>query len=147
MATTETLPVEGGRAYFDANSVIYFIEAKPEFYSKISSLWYALIERNTTFVTSEICIAECFYGAFRRQSQVLENAYDRLFFEERTFDIRPVDLETLVGAARLGADLGLRLIDAVHFRTALASQCDIFVTNDRRFRSSHGVRVVQIAEL
>ena len=146
-ATTETLPVEGGRAYFDANSVIYFIEANPEFYSKISSLWYALIERNTTFVTSEICVAECFYGAFRRQSEVLENGYDRLFFEERTFDIRAVDLDTLVGAARLGADLGLRLIDAVHFRTALASQCDIFVTNDRRFRSSHGVRVVQIAEL
>ena len=64
---TETLPVEGGRAYFDANSVIYFIEANPEFHSKISSLWYALIERNTTFVTSEICVAECFYGAFRRQ--------------------------------------------------------------------------------
>jgi predicted nucleic acid-binding protein len=144
---TETLPVEGGRAYFDANSVIYFIEANPEFHSKISSLWYALIERNTTFVTSEICVAECFYGAFRRQSQVLENGYDRLFFEERTFDIRAVDLDTLVGAARLGADLGLRLIDAVHFRTALAAQCDIFVTNDRRFRSSHGVRVVQIAEL
>ncbi|CCJ06125.1 PIN domain-containing protein [Methylocystis sp. SC2] len=143
----ETLPVEGGRAYFDSNSVIYFIEANPAFYSKISSLWYALIEQNTSFVTSEFCVAECFYGAFRRQSQVLENGYDRLFFEERSFDIRPVDLETLIGAARLGADLGLRLIDAVHFRTALTAQCDIFVTNDRRFRSGHGLRVVQIAEL
>ncbi len=147
MATTESLPVEGGRAYFDAKTVIYFIEANPAFYSKIASLWYDLIERNTTFVTSEICVAECFYGAFRRESQVLENGYDRLFFEESTFDVRPVDLETLVGAARLGADLGLRLIDAVHFRTALAAQCDIFVTNDRRFRSGHGLRVVQFAEL
>jgi predicted nucleic acid-binding protein len=147
VAMNETLPVEVERAYFDANSVIYFIEANPEFHSKISSLWYALIEQNTSFVTSEICVAECFYGAFRRQSQVLESGYNRLFFEERTFDIQPVDLETLIGAARLGADLGLRLIDAVHFRTALASQCDIFVTNDSRFRSGHGVRVVQIAEL
>ncbi len=143
----ESLPLEGGRAYFDANSVIYFIEADPAFYSKISSLWFALIEQNTAFVTSEVCVAECFYGAFRRQSQVLESGYDRLFFEERTFDIRPVDLETLIGAARLGADLGLRLIDAVHFRTALAARCEIFVTNDRRFRSGHGLRVVQIAEL
>lgn len=143
----ERLLIGVGRAYFDANSVIYFIEANPEFHSKISNLWYALIEQNTTFVTSEICVAECFHGAFRRQSQVLEKGYERLFFKERTFDIRPVDLASLIGAARLGAGLGLRLIDAVHFRTAVASQCDIFVTNDRRFRSSHGVRVVQIAEL
>ncbi|MCX7899703.1 MAG: hypothetical protein N2444_06430, partial [Methylocystis sp.] len=68
----DALLVEGGRAYFDANAVICFIEANPEFYSRISCLWRALIEQNTSFVTSEVCIAECFHGAFRRQSQALE---------------------------------------------------------------------------
>jgi len=143
----EKLPVEASRAYFDANSVIYFIEANPVLQAKISKLWFGLIMRNASFVTSEVCIAECFYGAFKRQSQVLEKGYERLFFEDKTLDIHPLDLETLIESARLGAGLGLKLIDAVHFRAAVITQCEIFVTNDRRFRSSHGVRVIQIDEL
>lgn len=143
----EKLPTQATRAYFDTNSIIYFIEANEEFRPKIARLWYVLVAQDTSFITSEISVAEYLYGAFRRQSRELEKSYDRLFFEERTFALHPVDLETLIEAARLGASLGLRLIDAVHFRTAVATQCDIFVTNDRRFRSSHGVRIVQIGEL
>jgi predicted nucleic acid-binding protein len=143
----EKPPIEASRAYFDANSVVYFIEANPQFQEKIFELWRGLIVQNANFVTSETCVAECLYGAFKRQSQVLEKSYERLFFEERAFDIHPVDLETVIDSARLGASLGLRLLDAVHFRTAAATQCDIFVTNDRRFRSSHGLRIVQIGEL
>lgn len=143
----EKLPTHASRAYFDTNSIIYFIEANEEFRPKIAKLWYVLVAREASFITSEISVAECFYGAFRRQSRELEKSYDRLFFEERTFVLHPLDLETLIEAARLGAGLGLKLIDAVHFRTAVAAQCDIFVTNDRRIRSSHGVRVIRIGEL
>lgn len=143
----EKFITSAARAYFDTNSIIYFVETNAELQAKVAELWYALIMRNANLVTSEISIAECLYGAFKRQSQALERSYNRLFFQENTFDIHPLDLESLIEAARLGASLGLRLIDAVHFHTAMATKCDIFVTNDRRCRSSHGVRIVQIGEL
>lgn len=135
------------RAYFDTNAIIYFIEANIEFQSKVASLWYGLIDRNASLVTSEIGVAECFFGAFRQQKPLVEQAYERLFFHDEVFDIHPVNLTALIEAGRFGAGLGLKLLDAVHFHAAAMAKCDIFVTNDRRFRSSHGVRVVQIADL
>jgi predicted nucleic acid-binding protein len=109
-------------------------------------LWYALIERNASLVTSEIGVAECLFGAFRQGSRELEQGYERLFFHEDAFDIQPVNLEALIEAGRLGASQAMRLIDAVHFHAAATSKCEIFVTNDRCIRSSHGVRVIYISE-
>jgi len=139
--------IRASRAYFDTNSIIYFIETPAEPQAKVAELWYGLIEQNASLVTSEITVAECLYGAFKRQSPLLDSSYHRLFFEEGAFDLHFLGLDTPIEAARLGADLGLKLIDAVHFQAATAKKCDIFVTNDRRFRSSHGVRVIQISEL
>jgi predicted nucleic acid-binding protein len=135
------------RAYFDANAIIYFVEAHVEHQDKVADLWYALIERDASLVTSEIGVAECLFGAFRQESQLLERSYERLFFQDEIFDIQPVNLEALIEAGRFGARLGLRLIDAVHFHAATTAKCDIFVTNDRRIRSSHGMRVIRIGEL
>ncbi|QGM45688.1 type II toxin-antitoxin system VapC family toxin [Methylocystis heyeri] len=135
------------RAYFDTNAIIYFVEGHPEFQTKVADLWYALIERNACLVTSEIGVAECLFGAFRQGSRELEQGYERLFFQEDAFDIQPVNLEALIEAGRLGASQGMRLIDAIHFHAAATTKCEIFVTNDRRIRSNHGVRVIYISEL
>ena len=135
------------RAYFDTNAIVYFVEAHAEYQNKVADLWFALIERNANLVTSEIGVAQCFFGAFRQGSELLEKSYERLFFEDEVFDIQPLDIAVLIEAGRFGAPLGLRLIDAVHFHAAASTKCQIFVTNDRRIRSSHGVRVIRISEL
>jgi len=41
----------------------------------------------------------------------------------------------------------LKLVDAAHFLAAVENQCDVFITNDARLRSSHGVEVIQVATL
>ncbi len=135
------------RVDFDTNAIIYFMESNSTFQLKIAELWYALIEQGVEFVTSEIGVAECFYGAFKRQSAELGTVYERLFFQEDVFDIIPVSLALLIEAARLGASLGLRLVDAAHFQSAIISRCDILITNDQRFVSSHGVEVLYVSDL
>ena len=131
-----------GRRLHRSESGVFFADIRP--------LVCACIERNTTFVTSEICVAECFYRRLCDAESVSpKTVYDRLIFEESTFDIRPVELETLhwSGASprrsRPKTDRSRS-----HFRTALASQCDIFVTNDRRHSAPvKACASVQIAEL
>jgi predicted nucleic acid-binding protein len=70
-----------------------------------------------------------------------------LFYQAALFMLVPVEGERLEDAARIGASQGLKLIDAIHLLAAIETECDIFITNDGRFRSSHGAQVVQISEL
>jgi predicted nucleic acid-binding protein len=135
------------KVYFDANVIIYFVEESATYQTKVANRLYDLIEREIPLATSELAIAECLFGAYKRRSPALEQAYDRLFFEERPFDIETIDFATLIAAAKLGAETGLKLIDAAHFCCAMAARCDVFLTNDRRFRSRGGVEVVRIDDL
>ena len=46
----------------------------------------------------------------------------------------PVSRTILIDAARLRANSGLRLPDAIHVATAVAAGCPIFLSNDRRLK-------------
>jgi len=105
------------------------------------------VNSSVPIFVSEIGVAECFYGAFKRKSAELEAKYNEMFYEIALFELLPIDGERALLAARIGAEKGLKLVDALHFCAAVEANCSIFITNDRRFFSSHGVSVVQVKDL
>ena len=42
------------------------------------------------------------------------------------------------------AGIKLKLVNAIHFVSALEAKCDVFVTADTKFKSSAAMRVVRI---
>jgi predicted nucleic acid-binding protein len=54
--------------------------------------------------------------------------------------------DVLIEAARLRANVNIKLPDAIHAATALLTQCSTFVTNDRRFQNVLGL-LSQISSL
>jgi predicted nucleic acid-binding protein len=135
------------RLYVDSNVLIYFVERADTRQAKIADAIAWAVQAGVAIVVSEIGVAECLYGAYKLQSAALEARYLEIFDEIALFEIAPVDGERLKAAAKLGAQKGLKLVDALHFLAAVENQCNVFVTNDLRFRSSHGVEVVQVATL
>jgi predicted nucleic acid-binding protein len=133
--------------YLDANLIIYYFERDDALHDSVASLLSQAILDETPIMVSEIGVAECLYGAFRLQSAELEAKYREFFYELPLVKLIPVDGEKLIAAAALGASKRLKLVDAVHFQAAVECGCDVFVTNDRRFQSSHGVTVVQLGDL
>ncbi len=133
--------------YVDANLIIYFFEREDDLRDRVAHLFNHAVLAGTPIVVSEIGVAECLYGAFRLQSEALEQKYREFFYDLPLIRLQPVDGERLVMAAALGASKGLKLVDAVHFAAAVETGCDVFVTNDRRFRSSHGVTIVQLGDI
>ena len=133
--------------YVDANLIIYFFEREDDLRGKVAHLFNQAVLSGTPIVISEIGVAECLYGAFRLQSEALEKKYQEFFYDLALIRLEPVDGEKLVTAAALGASKGLKLVDAVHFAAAVEAGCDVFVTNDHRFNSSHGVTVLQLSEV
>jgi predicted nucleic acid-binding protein len=76
---------------------------------------------------------------------VLEQSYIELFYHLNLFTLIPVTSERMIRAAKTGAENGLKLIDALHYYTALETECEYFVTNDARFKSSPSLKVLNIA--
>jgi predicted nucleic acid-binding protein len=63
------------------------------------------------------------------------------------FEILRVDMAMLDEAAKIGAYIGLKLIDATHLCSAIVSGCDVLITNDQKFKSSPKLQIIQISSL
>lgn len=135
------------RIYIDANIIIYFMEGDDEKQEKAAALFEFAATSDITVITSEIARAECLYGVYKAGKEALVDAYNRLFDDAGLFQFVPVELEICEAAAMTGAQNRLKLIDAIHFASAIEVKCDVFVTNDKGIRSGRRLRVVQLSEL
>ncbi|MBI1867205.1 MAG: PIN domain-containing protein [Methylocystis sp.] len=135
------------KIYFDANAIIYFFERADALQKAIARVIEHAVHANIPLVASEIGVAECLHGAYKLDSPALEREYLETFYELRMFELVSVDDDSLKRAARLGAYKGLKLVDALHFLAAIETNSTVFLTNDARFRASHGVEVVDTRDL
>ena len=134
-------------ACLDANILIYLIEGEATLQALVRELWRAMIRRDIRVVTSDLAVGECLIGAFKAGVPGITDAYQRLFSNPDEISLCQVDLNLITSAAGLGAAQRLKLVDAIHFQSAISSGCDLFVTNDTAFRSAYGVRILQIRDL
>ena len=135
------------RLYLDANCLIYLIEREDTLQKQIANLVAYAVQNGIELAISEIGVAECLYGAFKRNSALLESLYTEIYYDVPLFMLCPVDGERLKLAAKLGAEKRLKLVDAVHLLAATEHECDVFVTNDTGFKSSHSIHVIQLSQL
>ncbi len=135
------------RIYFDANILIYLIERADALQQKIVQALALLEQTEAALHISAIGVAECLYGAHKSNSELLIQQYQDIFYNNGLFNLIPVDSERIISAAKLGAEKNLKLVDATHFLAAIEMDCEVFLTNDRHFKSSHGITVVQLDEL
>lgn len=97
-------------------------------------------------VTSSLSLAECLVRPFALDREDMVHMY-RLALSPRPYlEIAPVQTEVLVSAARLRAQLGFKLPDAIHMATAVMHGCTALLTNDAGFRRAPGVKLFLLSE-
>jgi len=134
-------------AYVDANVIIYLLEHNEEFGEKTLNLFEFGEDHGITFITSEIGMAECLFGAHKMGSDQLVKQYEKFFYEIAAVRLLPVEREILETTARIGAKQRLKFVDAIHVASALEFGCDVFITNDTGIKSMDRLPVVLIADL
>jgi len=135
------------RLYIDSNAIIYLVEGVPEFRDAVIRLFQHADDCGKSLITSEITIAECLHGAYRKGSEALAEEYREIFHEIGPFHLVPVERDVLELAAIIGARQKLKLIDAIHAASATAAECDVFVTNDKGIKSTDILTVVPLLEV
>jgi predicted nucleic acid-binding protein len=138
-----TIPA-GATVYIDTNIFIYFIEATPGFFAKVRNLFLHIRDAGARIVTSEMTVAECVYKPARDGNQKHLRIYEALLEKSGDVGLIPLTGAVTKRAALIVGKLGLKLIDAIHYLSALEAGCTVFVTSDAAFKSGPNMQVVLV---
>lgn len=142
---TLRLPSDGS-VYLDTSAIIYSIERIEPYLSLLAPAWQEAEAGRFVLICSELAIAETLVGPMRAGDRALETAC-RDVFAAPEMQIVPATRELWEDAARLRAETGVKLADALHAATALRAGCELFVTNDADFRRIDGLSAVVLDDL
>ncbi|MBA3257190.1 MAG: type II toxin-antitoxin system VapC family toxin [Pyrinomonadaceae bacterium] len=137
----------GARVYLDTNIIIYAVEGYEPHADRIKSVLRAMTEGEIKAVTSDLTLAEVLVKPKRDANTNLEEAYRHFLQPTDSLRNSVITREILEAAAGIRATSVLKLPDAIHFASAINQNCDSFLTNDERFESVSGLKVVVLSKL
>jgi predicted nucleic acid-binding protein len=131
------------RIYVDTNIWIYYIEAKPDLWPRVDAFFEKAEAARAALVTNEIAIAECLVKPSRQGEHQIVDLYET-FFASGEIEITALNGELARRAALATGTLGLKLIDAIHYLSALEADCNYLLTADGHFKSGPRLQVISI---
>lgn len=123
----------------DSAPIIYVFEDR-EFADRFEPLFQLQRTGAIRFAISTAAIIEVLTGAYAAGDEILARRYRAMF---DTWQVVPLDAAIAESAARLRAELRLKLTDAIQLASALAVNADALVTHDRDFSRVKGLRVIR----
>jgi predicted nucleic acid-binding protein len=135
------------RVYFDTNPIIYFIEQNTEYFDTVSPIFQLIGTDEITAITSEFTLIETLIKPIRENENTIVQDIKDLLLEPEFFMLTKISRNTCIRSAEVGGISGMRPADALHFVSAIESNCHYFITNDKKFRSQNGVTVVLLSDL
>jgi uncharacterized protein len=116
------------RVYLDTAPVIYTVEQVPLYAPAVDA---RLSGPGVMLVASDLTRMECRVKPLREGNTNLLKDYDD-YFDEAIAEIVPLSREVMDRAAEIRAKYGFKTPDAIHLAAAVASSCEVFLTNDHR---------------
>lgn len=135
---------EGRTVYLDTNVLIYFVEGAEPYLPVLTPLFGMFADGRASAVTSELALAETLPKPLQAGRPDLVAIYEELLTSSAWLTVLPVARSVLSDAARLRAQLGLRLPDAIHVATAMVAGCGVLLSNDLRLRAPEGLQVLRL---
>ena len=130
--------------YIDTNVFIYFVEGEAALFHKANALFAHIDQVGARLATSEITIAECLYKPSQTNNKRAISTYEELLEHNREIEKISLTGELAKRASLNGSRIGLKLVDAIHYTSALDAGCDFFATADNQFRSGPAMTVISV---
>lgn len=133
------------RLFLDTAPVIYFVERNLKFVDRVDPIFERL-ESEIMAVVGAVTIAECLVGALRLNLAALQQAYLEILDGE---NVVFVESSRMIAreAARIRFEYNFQLPDALQIASAIAADCDVFLTNDTQLKRVTELRVLVVSEL
>ena len=130
------------RIYLDSAPVIYVVERHAPYAEYLDA---RLSNPEDILVASELTRLECRILPVREGNHgVLQDFGD--YFATRVLEMTPLTREVMDRATLIRAQYGFQTPDAIHLGAAMASECDVFLTNDNRLSRFLDISVEVVGE-
>jgi predicted nucleic acid-binding protein len=140
---------ESKRLYLDANAIIAFVEKINDPVEVMLNVFIKASNLEIELVTSELTLAEVLVKPIRDSNSELAATYCALIGDwQDLLKTAPITVAILERAAALRAESGrLKLPDALHIATAMATSCNAIVWQDKRMAGAAPIEVMDFVNL
>lgn len=136
----------GSKVYVDTAVLIYTLEVNTDYFDLLKPLWIKFQAQEIELISSELILMEVLVLPLRNNDESLISDYEQLLLNS-SMQLVPIEQAILRQAANLRATNSIKTPDAIHAATAMAANCDLFITNDRGFRNLSNLPVVILSEV
>jgi predicted nucleic acid-binding protein len=134
------------KLFFDTPPIIYLVEEHPHYFETVTLFLAEAIRDGIVLTTSVLTLAEASIKPRKLNILDLETKFEKVL--ESVFEVQPVTWNVAQISATLRAKYtSLRAMDSLQVACAIASECNSFITNDRRLKIIKEIRIQQITDL
>lgn len=138
--------LRGQRAYIDSNFFIYFLTRHPAGFAAAAGVLKACDRGEIIGATGDAVVAELLVKPYRDNDTAATHGIRQLLAREHFIQRLPHDAACFELAAELRGKQGGKLIDALHYATALRAGCRFLLTNDHAFKSNERLTVLRLED-
>lgn len=135
-----------GPVGLDTAVFIYFIEEHPRFLPLVEPVFAAIDAGPLEGVTSGLTLLETLVAPYRAGNRSLAERYEALLTRSRGIRLVELHRPLLRAAAQLRASVQVKTPDALQLAATLATNCVVYLTNDRDLPSVPGLRILQLRD-
>ena len=139
--------LQGQRVYIDANFLIYFLDRAEPYFNIVAPIVQACDRGDFMGFTGDAAVCEVMVHPYRNKSPSEIARGKSLFSREGFLTVLRHDADTFDLTAQIRAGADMRMIDALHYATALQAGCKYLLTNDHDFKSAATLEVISIQSL
>ena len=126
----------------DTAPLIYFMEENPTYLATVRPFFEAMDRGEFSVITSMVTLLEVLVHPFRRGDVDLAQQYRDILLHADHLTTIGLSQDIAEEAARLRARHNLRTPDAIQLATAIHTSASHFLTNDDRYPTVPGVRIL-----
>jgi len=133
--------------FLDTMVFIYHFERNPQYFPITNYLFNSIEKGEVKAFTSIISLIEILTGPLKLKEKILAKEYNLLLSSFPNLKIIDLNQEIAEKTAELRAEFNLRTPDAIQVATALVSNSESLITNDRTFKKIKGIDILILKDL
>ena len=147
MKLIQTELINVRRLYVDSAPLIYYVEENSTYLDKMRQIVSIIDDTDLVAYSSVLTLAEVLVMPLRKDEQRLVRAYKEILLAGDDYEMVDFTTEIAVVAAEIRARYGLGTPDSIHVATAVTTQCDAMLTNDRDMKRIRELTILLLDDL
>lgn len=145
--STALARIQGQRVYIDTNIFVYFLERHEQYFDVVLPFFQLFNEGRSLAYTGDAAVAETLYKPYQVDDLLRVNDFKTFFSDDEFITVLPHTTKVFELTAEIAPKQKMKMIDALHYSTAIMAGCQFLFTNDAGFISSSRIEVIQLKEL